>query len=85
VTCIPKSQKATRTELSAPAKTALNLALYSAHDEPGEPGIGRESPEDDGERFIVLSWYYRKIVCSAEYMSSELCFLLKSCIVTPSL
>lgn len=48
----PNSQNATSTDASAPWKIALNRALYNAHDEPGEPGIG-SSPDDDGDLFIV--------------------------------
>jgi hypothetical protein len=50
---VPNSQKATSTEASAPWKMALNLALYIAHDEPGDPGSGR-STEEDGDLVIVV-------------------------------
>jgi hypothetical protein len=49
---VPNSQNATSTEGSAPWKMALNLALYIAHEEPGDPGSGR-SPEEDGGLAIV--------------------------------
>ena len=52
---VPNSQKARSTEASAPWKMALNLALYIAHDEPGDPGSGR-STEEDGDLVIVVPW-----------------------------
>jgi hypothetical protein len=50
---VPNSQKATSTEASAPWKMALNLALYIAHDEPGDPGSGRSTEEDGGLVIVV--------------------------------
>lgn len=50
---VPNNQNAIRTLVSAPWKTALNLALYMAHDELGVPGSG-SMPEEDGELFIAL-------------------------------
>jgi hypothetical protein len=50
---VPNSQKARSTEASAPWKMALNLALYIAHDDPGDPGSGR-STEEDGDLVIVV-------------------------------
>jgi hypothetical protein len=38
--------------VSAPAKIALNLALYIAHDDPGDPGRGN-MPEEEGDLFIA--------------------------------
>lgn len=56
----PNNQKATRTDVSAPLNIPLNLALYIAHDEPGEPGRGRR-PEEDGDlESIAAGWQMRK-------------------------
>lgn len=52
---VPNNQNATTTEVSAPWKRAPNLALYMAHDEPGDPGIGR-SPEDEGVLDIAVPY-----------------------------
>lgn len=49
---LPNSQKATRTELSVPLKTAARRARYSAHEEDGEPGMGSR-PEVAGVRFMA--------------------------------
>jgi hypothetical protein len=38
---LPNSQKAAQTRGSAPSKTALSRARYTAQDAAGDPGIGR--------------------------------------------
>jgi hypothetical protein len=37
---VPSSQNATTTAASTPAKTALSLLVYKAHEEAGDPGGG---------------------------------------------
>lgn len=49
----PKSQKAITASRSAWFKYAIIRARYIAHDDDGDPGIGR-SPEDDGERAVLV-------------------------------
>ena len=53
---IPNSQKATRTDVSALLRNAPSRARYKAHDDDGEPGIGR-NPDADGDLFIFLKVY----------------------------
>lgn len=47
--------------MSAPRKIALNLALYIAHEEPGDPGRGNR-PDDDGDLVIVAPYAMRELV-----------------------
>ena len=51
---VPKSQNAIKTLVSAPWKTALNLALYTAQDEAGDPGRG-SNPEEEGDDLFIVS------------------------------
>jgi hypothetical protein len=50
----PKSQNATTTLMSGRRNMASMRAAYMAHDEDGEPGIGRR-PEEDGERLVIAA------------------------------
>ena len=52
---IPNSQKATSTDVSAFRNTFAKRARYTAHDDDGEPGMGKgsSSPEEDGDLFIL--------------------------------
>ena len=52
---VPNSQNATTSDVSAPWNNAPSLALYIAHDEPGDPGIGSR-PEEDGDLDIVVPY-----------------------------
>ncbi|KZL75238.1 hypothetical protein CT0861_11293 [Colletotrichum tofieldiae] len=50
---VPSSQKATTTCVSACRKSAERRAEYSAHDDDGDPGMGRR-PEDEGDRPVMV-------------------------------
>lgn len=51
---VPNSQKATITDASARLSMSLSLEANKAHDDDGEPGMGRtgRSPLEEGDRFI---------------------------------